>query len=326
VTPRITINDIARAAGYSKTAVSFAFNDPSRISHVARGKILRAAEELGYVPDPVARNLSRRTLGTIGFLIPEIIPLAFQNPYVFQMMIGIGEVCRREGLSLTVVPPRRGCVLSAVRDAAVDGLVTMGLQPEAQVVQLIQRRKLPFVVLDGVAPDGVPSIVSNDEEVSFQAMRHVLARGHRRVAVLSFADERHENEEAYSGIRDIRLAGYFRALDEAGVRRRDVSVIPALPSLDGGRAGMDALLQLDTCPTAVVSMSDVAAIGAMSRLQSLGYEIPQTMSFVGFDDIPEAVIIAPKLTTVAQPGYEKGVRAGELLTALMHGKSTPDRV
>ena len=102
---RVTIRDIAERAGVSKAAVSFAFNDPARLAKQTRERILAVAEELGYSPDPIARTLTTKRIGSIGFLLPQGISVACKNPFLSQIIRGLGRTCQREGFSLTIVPP-----------------------------------------------------------------------------------------------------------------------------------------------------------------------------------------------------------------------------
>ena len=214
---RVTIKDIARETGYSKTTVSFAFNDPSQISTEARTKILETATRLGYVPDPVARSLSQRRVGTIGLLLPQVIPFALQNPYMVRLISGLGQVCTDEGLSLTMLPPRKGSLLNTVRAAAVDGLVTIGLEPEDEVVTLIKNRHVPFVAIDAPAEPGIPCVTVADRQAADDAMTHLLEHGHRRIAIVIMEDGRTPDQEAYSGLGSVRMEGYNDALLRYGL-------------------------------------------------------------------------------------------------------------
>ena len=110
---RVTINDIAKQAGVSKTAVSFAFNMPGRLSSETAQRILDIARQLGYAPNPIARSLNTRRTNAIGVIVPQDISDAFSNPFFAQLVRGIGHVCNLEGMSLMVVPPMRGSLLEA---------------------------------------------------------------------------------------------------------------------------------------------------------------------------------------------------------------------
>ena len=326
---RITINDIVKVSGFSKTTVSFAFNDPSKISKSTRDKILAIATEMGYVPDPVARSLStKRKLGTIGLLLPQPIPFALENPYMVHLIRGVGEICNGEGLSLTVLPPTRGSLMSTVRTAAVDGLVTIGLHPEHDVVQVIRNRHIPFVTVDGTSEPGIPCVSINDREAASMAMSHLVEHGHRWIAVVNMAGDREPDQEEYSRTGTERIEGYREALTKRGIDWESPTVVKvAVPcSLDGGvDAGRLILSQHDRV-TGIVCMSDIIAIGIVQELKRAGKRIPWDISVIGFDDIPEASFISPSLTTVWQPAEEKGVRAAELLVRMIHKRDVEERI
>lgn len=317
-----TINDIARISGFSKTTVSFAFNDPTRISKDTREKILSIAEQLGYVPDPVARNLSMRKLGTIGFLIPQEISVAFQNPYLCEVFRGIGHVSENDGHSVTVIPPRRGHLFEGAKSAAVDGFVALGLMPYMKTVQLIRHRHVPFVTIDGVAADDIPSVNVDDYAGAAAVMRHVLDLGHRHVGILSFHSATNQGEAYYSGIGDLRLRGFDAALRTVGLssEAEEVPIVECDVSEEGGYGGTERLLTRHPEITAIVTMSDIMAIGAYAAARDRGRSIPEELSVTGFDDVPQSRLLEPGLTTIAQPGFEKGVAAGELLFRLLHGE------
>ncbi len=325
---RLTIKDIAKAAGYSKTTVSFAFNDPSKISDAAREKILTIARELGYVPDPVARTLSSRRHGTIGLLLPQLIPLALKNPYLVNLITGVGDVCGREELSLTLLPPTHGSLLKTVREAAVDGLIAVGIQPEPDVLEVIRHRHMPFVTVDAYADAGTPSVTINDREAAHSAMSYILRNGHRRIVVVTIADERAPDQEEHSGTGTERMEGFRQAVMEAQLRWDDetVTTLAAPCSIAGGDALADTLVRDYPRVTAVVTMSDVTAIGILHGLKRHGVRVPWDVSVLGFDDIPEAAIVSPALSTVWQPAEEKGMRAAELLTKLIGQRTVEERV
>lgn len=320
---RITINDIARISGFSKTSVSFAFNDPDRISKETREKILGIASELGYVPDPVARNLSRRKIGTIGLLLPQAISRALLNPYLAQVLLGIGEVCHTEEYSLTLVPPLRGDMDAGVRTAAVDGFITLGLQPEMKVVQLIRARHVPFVTIDGRQDDEIPSVNTNDRQAADVCMNHILELGHRRICIVSLEEPRDIGDQPISGVCEWRAAGYADALARHGLQTSpDIQNRRAEASQESGRQAVASIFDGDSkqWPTALVCMSDISAIGAMLALRERGIAVPQQVSVIGFDDIPESAIINPGLTTASQPGQEKGASAATMLFEILQKK------
>ncbi|WP_181015360.1 LacI family DNA-binding transcriptional regulator [Alkalispirochaeta sphaeroplastigenens] len=330
---KVTIRAVAEATGFSKTTVSFAFNDPARISRETREKILTTATEMGYVPNPGARNLSKGSYGTIGLLLPQVIPKALENPYLSLIIQGIGQVCEQEGHTLTLIPPIKQSLLLGVQNAAVDGLITLGLEPEHEAVELIQRRSLPFVSIDGKAGNGFPVVGIRDRELAREAMTLLTERGHRRIALISLVDAREMSVGSH--VRSERLAGYREVFEErfGPPREHPATGAPGLielscqTSLQGGREVADTLHTLETLPDAAAVMSDIVAIGMMERLAEIGITVPDQFSLVGFDDIPESTITRPRLTTISQPGRDKGRAAAETLMKMIRGEAVhPEQV
>jgi DNA-binding LacI/PurR family transcriptional regulator len=160
--PKVTISQIAKEAGVSKTAVSFAFNDPSQLASGTVRHIREIAERLGYTPDPIARSMTTRRTNALGLLLPQDIATALANPFYTQFIRGVGKVCGRAGLTLMLVPPLWGSVMKAIPHAAVDGFIVVGLEVDRGEVQLMRRRHVPFVMVDSQAPDDLPSVNVDD--------------------------------------------------------------------------------------------------------------------------------------------------------------------
>lgn len=327
---RVTIKDIAEKAGVSKTTVSFAFNDPGRISTETYKRVMDIVAELGYVPDPVARTLTTKKLGALGLLLPQPIQEVLANPYLCEVIRGIGEVCEEKDLALTMLPPVKGRIVEAARRAAVDALLTIGVGPGTDVTEVIERRHLPFVTIDGAESDRTINVGVNDESASYSIMKHILGLGHRRVAILALRPEFYNPpDECFSQVIESRLHGFGRALGEYGLdfKSEGVHVVPAEGSIEGGeRAGLELLSRREGAPTAIMAMADAAAIGVYRACKQLGLSVPADLSVTGFDDIPLAAMVDPPLTTVHQPGREKGSCAAHLALELLEGGSPGHRL
>lgn len=317
---RATINDVARLSGYSKTAVSFAFNAPSRISEKACMTIRKIADELGYYPDPLARNFSLQRHRSIGFLLPQDVHFSLRNPYIMQVIQGIGSVCQKFGNTLTLIPPINESVAEAVRCAAVDGLITQGMSVEMEIVETIRQRQIPFVTVDGIPAPDMPSVNIMDKEASYRIMRMALDAGHRDLAVIGLSEVSYERN-APESIQRARLEGYREALREFGLdfTSPQVKLYTCECTLEEGRHVAHIISKSNDPPTCVVAMSDIVAIGCMLYFGEHGIAIPRRMSVVGFDNILESSLIIPSLTTVDQPAGEKGRHAAELLFGLING-------
>jgi DNA-binding LacI/PurR family transcriptional regulator len=313
----ITVTTVAKEAGVSRAAVSFAYNMPEQLSVETRERILAVAARLGYSPDPVARMLTTRQAGAVGLLMVEPIESAFADPFTTTFVRGMGKLCDQHGLALTLLPPRLGSVAAAAQTAVVDGVILLGLAADNPGLAALEQRGLPLVLVDSLPHGQWPSVQVNDEEGAYEAAQYLVSLGHRHIAILSFiTDPQHPDEEGHGQffVPRQRMAGYQRAFASAPapmqVERYDVS-----SNLDSGEQVMNMILDRTDLPlpTAVLAMSDAMALGAMRACRERGLRVPQDISVIGFDDIPEAAAATPALTTVAQPIYEKAFRAMRML-------------
>src|SRR5579864_8060222 len=211
---RVTIADVASAAGVSKTAVSFAFNNPQRLSQATLERVLGVAQDLGYTPLPAARALSTKRSGTIGLLIPQRLSTVFANPFVGELIQGLGEQCDEHDLTLLLVPPLDGSLESAIRQASVDGFISLGLSLDDGALQVIDRLGIPTVLVDSDGSARTVAINIDDEGGAEAAAAHLLDLGHRQIAILVLPPVRAQADRTPSAAR--RLAGYLKAIDAAG--------------------------------------------------------------------------------------------------------------
>lgn len=324
---RVTIRDVAERAGVSKTAVSFAFNDPSRLSEATVRKILAVAKELGYAPHPIARSLNIGRAGVLGLLLPQDIPTILENPFFIQFIRGIGRTCDQEAMSLMLIPPVEGSMLKAVDHAIADGFVVLGLEPQDPVVNILRQRNVPFVMVDSEPLDGVPGINIEDYQGARAAMMYALHCGHRRIAIAAFESGKEGGWREYTGTLRWRVTGYSDALATVGLSldHSDVQIVECENSIEGGAEVFHRLWRAPSPPTIIIAMSDIIALGVIGAARQRGLEVPRDLSVIGYDDIPEAECATPPLTTVRQPIVDKGEQAAELLVQVLWGKVTSER-
>jgi DNA-binding LacI/PurR family transcriptional regulator len=313
---RVTIADVASAAGVSKTAVSFAFNSPGRLGQATLERVLGVAQDLGYTPHPAARALSTKRSGTIGLLIPQRLAIVFGNPFVSELIQGLGEQCDEHDLTLLLVPPLDGSLEQAIRMVSVDGFISLGLSPEDSAVRVLERIGIPNVLIDSEGSADHPAVNIDDEAGAEAAAKHLLGLGHRRIAILVLPPVRAEKDPSPSVTR--RLSGYRKAIDAAGAPEPS-TVVAGISVAAGGRA-FESLPRGRRGPTGVLAMSDMAAIGVLGAAESARLRVPEDLSVVGFDDIPASAWTSPPLTTVRQPIVEKGKLAARILIQRMNGK------
>jgi Transcriptional regulators len=312
---RVTISDIARISGYSKTAVSFAFNYPEKIGAEACRKILQVAKELDFTPNPLARSLSLGRHKAIGFLLPQDINATLANPYILQVIRGIGSVCQDNGYMLTLIPPLHDSIPEAVRNATVDGIITQGFFVDLGIRDVLRQRSLPVVAIDGETDSTVPSVTIDNEEAAYVQMAAVLEKGHRNIAIVTLPQTAFYSEDKPKSLTvKKRKEGYRRALREYHLSYEDciTEFQTGVSYMDGLKAARH-ILSSEKRPSAVVAMSDIVAIGIMRALMNEGISIGREMSIIGFDGIDECILTDPQLATISQPGVQKGVAAATLL-------------
>ena len=316
---RVRIADVAEAAGVSKTAVSFAFNNPDRLAPATTARILEVAHTLGYRPDPVARMLTQRRTGTIGLVTPQALASMFSNPYFGLFSAGVAAVAESAGYGLHFISPLHGSLSSAVARATVDGIVVIGLSSDHPEIAEIRRAGLPTVTVDSDRFEGLPAIDVDDEGGAREAAAHLAALGHRDVLVIAVEPAEH----APSGADDTvarRLRGYRAGLRSTGLEIAAADVLVSPATYAGGAAAVERAWLAGRRSTAILAMSDAVAIGAIRALRDRGLAVPADVSVVGFDDIELAEATDPPLTTVHQPIRGKGEAAARLLLAGLSGE------
>jgi DNA-binding LacI/PurR family transcriptional regulator len=316
------IADVAREAGVSKTAVSFAFNTPERLNPATAARIRLIADGLGYRPSPAKRTPAQNTTMTVGLLTPQALSVALANPFFSTLCGGVAAVTDQAGYGLLLLSPLHGSLVRALARATVDGFVAVGLSEGHLEVEHIRHAGVPMVLVDGDAFPEHGSVDSNDEVGARSAARHLCALGHREFAVIGIEPPSMPDLVEFSaGPTEIvvsrRLAGYRQGLEMNGVQIAEERVVVGQATFDGGVAAFRRLWEDGLRPTAVLAMSDVMAIGAIWAAHEVGLRVPEDLSVVGFDDLDVARHSDPPLTTVYQPIRQKGEESARLLLRMI---------
>jgi DNA-binding LacI/PurR family transcriptional regulator len=329
----VKLSDVAKAAGVSQGTASNAFNRPEIVRLEVREKVEAAARALGYAgPDPKGRLLRAGKVNAIGVATTDSLDYFFTDPYARAMMTAISAACDVRGAGISLVSAASDEKLAwNIQSAIVDGFILFCIEGGERLVELSRERRLPFVALQLAAPDETISVIGIDEFESARiAARHIGSLGHRDVAIVSLdVVEDHvgpvtpaEVDAAfYSGTRD-RIRGYWAGLAEFGVDAADVPVFETQNSPGTVAAALEHLYAGDRAPTALLCMSDRAALIALDWLRARGLAVPGDVSVIGFDGVPEGAVSEPPLTTIAQPIAEIGRRAAELI---LDGIESPQR-
>jgi DNA-binding LacI/PurR family transcriptional regulator len=317
-TVRARIADVAREAGVSKAAVSFAFNSPERLRPETADRIKQIATSLGYRPHPVARMLTAGSTATIGILSPQALSQAFANPFFPLFAEGVAEVTEEHGFGLLFISPLHGSLERAMARATVDGIIVIGLDRHHPEVESIRRAGIPTVLVDAAAWPEHGVIEIDDTSGALAAARHLLELGHRDLLILTMLPS--EAQEDSSSVMGRRMRGYKMALEEFGVHLGPERVRAAPATFEGGESAFLRAWEDGLRPTGVLSMSDAAAAGVLQAARHLGLSVPNDVSVVGFDDLPLTRFTDPPLTTVHQPVRRKGEEAARMLLGSIDGE------
>ncbi len=321
-THRVRIADVAEAAGVSKTAVSFAFNSPDRLSEETAARIRGIADQLGYRPDPVARMLTQGQTRAIGLLTPQALAVVFSNPFFGALCEGVGMAADLEGYGLYFISPLHGSLARAVSRASVDGLVAIGLTAGHPEIEQIRRTGLPIVLVDSLAMPEHSSVTIDDEAGARAAADHLIALGHREFLAIAVEPPAPLVSASPDSITARRLAGYRGALSAAGIGLPDEQVETEPATVAGGAAAFARAWSRGLRPTAVLAMSDAMAIGVHpGGRRARPARCPSDLSVIGFDDVDVAAFVNPPLTTVHQPVRRKGEEAVRLLLAAIEQRA-----
>lgn len=315
---RITIKEVARAAGVSVATVSRVLNESGPVAADTRDRIRRVAGEMRYTPNGAARSLSTRRTGTLGVLLPDLY-----GEFFSEVIRGLDQAAQRSSYHLLLSSSHNDrsdlvAALQAMR-GRVDGLVVMSPHIDVAVLAANLPESLPAVLLNPPLEDGAFDTLSVDNHGGARAMvAHLAGHGHRRIAMIRGPAHNRDAAE--------RLRGYRAALAAAG--------LPADPALEVegdfteecGYHGVRALLGLAQPPTAVFAANDSAAVGAMSALREAGISIPGQVAVAGFDDIPISRYLTPALSSVRVSISELGARAMEQLVRAVAGENRHERI
>jgi DNA-binding LacI/PurR family transcriptional regulator len=319
---RPTLEHVAREAGVSRGTVSNVFTHPERVRPEVRGKVEAAAARLGYAgPDPRGRMLRGDKYNALGFVVPGAIGIAnlLASPYGRELVIGIAEACDAAQHTLTIIDGREPQLDIALRDALVDGFV-VGTVGHLAAVEPARRRRIPFAILDVPAGPEINSVSIDATGGARAAAEHLASLGHKRFAILSVrrppgppithpANPSPFLSAGYELDRD-KLGGYAAGLAAHGLSIADVPIVETQPV--DPTAG-SAILAAAPDATAILCMSDRQAQTVLSECARRGIRVPEDLSVVGFDGVPESASWSPPLTTVAQPTRQKGKLAAELV-------------
>lgn len=301
----ITIADVAAEAGVSAMTVSNAVNGRPGLSDETRARVLEVAERIGYVPSASARNLKRARTGLIG-----VITLDLTGQYAQELVRGIADELADEELELLISASYHDAGRERERAlflgrGLVDGLILIAPVLEDETKRAIRKLRIPVVVIDPREVDpGFSHVLVDNYGGMRSAVEHLLAGGHRNIGFIGGDHDFVSSAERYRAFVD--------AMNDSGCAVRPEQVRESDFTYAGGKRALRSLRET-FAPTAVIASSDLIAFGVVDQGRESGLSIPNDLSVVGFDDLPQAANSFPGLTTVRQPLHDMGREAVKMV-------------
>ncbi|EJY54670.1 transcriptional regulator, LacI family [Alicyclobacillus hesperidum URH17-3-68] len=320
---RATIRDVAKAAGVSTATVSRVLNKPDMVDPETMERVRAAMERMAYQPSAIARGLSAKRSDTLGLIVPGITDFFFNELYK-----GIDRASQQNGMKVLLYDSEHS------RERALDGFSILGGYQVSGIIftsklvtedydPILQRVGIPVVLTltQSEARTPLPSFRIDEVRAMFDVVAFLVTRGHQRIGMI--AGRQWDDKTG-----ELRLEGYRKGLRHFGIEYNEELVEYGQYRFDDGYQAMQRLLekQPNFHMTALCTASDEMALGAIRCLNDNGLHVPEDISVVGFDDLPLARMITPRLTTVAQPFAEIGEAAVSWLVRAVGREPSPSEI
>ncbi|MFN8472597.1 MAG: LacI family DNA-binding transcriptional regulator [Anaerolineae bacterium] len=316
-----TIRDVAKRAGVSPITVSRVVNNFDYVSEENRRRVHEAIAELGYVPNTVARSLRSKRTNTLALVLTDVA-----NPFFTTVARGVEDTASKAGYTVILCNTDESEVeqqkyLDVLIQKQVDGILLVPATSAPDAVRFIEKYSTPLVILDRRIAGAKADIVRCDSELgAYHLTKLLIELGHRRIAMLS-------GPRGVSTAED-RVTGYRRALNEAGIRVEAKRISHGPFSRIAGYEMTQRAMAVLPRPTAIFAGHNFMGIGAAQALHEMKLRVPEDVAVVCFDDLPLDFLTVPFFTMAAQPAYEMGKKATELLLARLakEGPHQPQEV
>ncbi|WP_298198597.1 LacI family DNA-binding transcriptional regulator [Desulfosporosinus sp.] len=300
-----TIRDVARLAGVSVATVSRVINKTDSVNPETAGLVLKAIEQLQYEPNAVARGLAGKKMGIIALILPDIL-----NPFFPALARGVEDVAHKKGLTVILgnsddLGLKESSYIKVLKKKYVDGFIFASNTIREEDVEALRNEQIPIVLLDrGLNTASCAVIRSNNREGSKLAVKHLIEQGCQKIAHIYGPQEFITARERMLGYEEIagRLGEYSPSLMEQGNF-----------DIESGRKAVEQLLVRHPDLDGIFAGNDLMAVGALKALHERGIRVPEQVKVCGFDGIGLTEITEPELTTIAQPVYEMGGLAAQIL-------------
>ena len=318
----LTLDDIARISGVSRSTVSRVINADPNVKEVTRKKVQEVIQNLNFQPNMAARGLAAGSTKVIGLVIPVGVSSIFSDPYFSLVIQGVSSACNQLGYSimLWLAEPQyeRKTISQITHNGLIDGVIVLAMLLDDPLIDNLAESNQPFVTI-GRHPtnEKISYVDAENRSGAYQGVSYTIRTGHHRVALIGGPRNTISGQDRYQG--------YLDALQEFGLPFVPELVTESDFSDAGGYQAMKRLLPMH--PDAVFAASDMMALAAIRAIQEAGLNVPDDIAVVGFDDIPPASTSKPALTTVRQPVVQTGKIVAEMLIEMIeHPNLAPQRV
>lgn len=303
-----TIRDVAKQAGVAPMTVSRVINNSGYVSEDTRNRVEEAISRLGYVPNMLGPSLRFNQTNTLALVLTDIT-----NPFWTTVARGVEDAAQEAGYSVILCntdesEAKQDQYLTMLLKRRIDGILLVPSTSTSNVVQTIKNQGVKVVVLDREVNDTEVDVVEGDSVGgAYQLTRYLIELGHQHIAILSGPQNVSTSSQ--------RVAGFCRAIEEANLSHNTANIYWGEFSQTLGHEMVRRALQSTPRPTAFLAVNNFIANGALQALREMNIRVPEDVSVVSFDDIPVSINPMPFLTVAAQPAYEMGYQATQLLVA-----------
>ncbi len=306
----LTLEDIARLSGVSRSTVSRVINGDENVSPATRQRVLDAIQQHNYQPNQAARRLAAGRTDTFGLVIAARVGATFNDPYFSQVIQGVSNACNQQEYALMLwlsdLEHERRILRQIANNNLMDGVIVSFTLSDDPIVETLSRGQLPFVIIGHHSNPDINSVDLDHRQAAYLATRHLLEHGFQQIATICGPRDQIAGQD--------RLQGFEQALTEAGLFDSRLVVEGDF----GESSGYNAMQQLiPQKPDAVFAANDIMAAGAYRAIYEAGLKIPGDIAVIGFDDIPLAAQLNPPLTTIRQPLLRLGQLAVERLIEMV---------
>jgi DNA-binding LacI/PurR family transcriptional regulator len=304
-----SIQDVAKAAGVSKSTVSRCINDSPTISQATKDRVMEIVKQLGYVPNVMAKSLSSNNSYNITLLVDDDDPQSFQNPFFYEVMHGIEKIIYKNNYSLVVANVRhiekeQDLITWLVKTKRTEGIILPSSIAVDSMIQKLKKERMPYVVLGD--PDSLKETSSwvdvNNRKGGEQATLRLIEAGYKNIAFIGYDEAKVFSKQ--------RLEGYKKVIDNYGLK---VNVQKGLGNkVDGYNIVKDLLKQKDNVD-AIICSNELMSIGALRAIQEANLKVPQDIGLISFDNDQIAELAYPQISTVNIDVFELGVQSAKLL-------------